>query len=336
MNKPFKIFQHFCWKFRQIVLPKLTSSDQPLYHKLNIIFGFFFLIPTFGLLYFLFTYDMLSDKYVPHFFALFLLCSLMGFITLRKVFEKITTISNAFTQSLKTEFESNGVIKGADEVENISKSLTLFEKQLSRTSSQLEKKTSEISILKELSDLCYVTFDPEELLYVTLERGLKIANADIGSILILENTPHKHFIVKANIGNTEHLTIGDTVDFRTSIAKYAVINKAPFLIENIEEDTRLGRLRNNPQYGSKSFVCIPIKTIKDIIGVMTLSRKSDPAIFTHQEVEGLIPLVSNAAFTYENLRLLKEMEASTRTHDAMGHLINCPWGIQRTTPDGRV
>ncbi len=321
MSEPLKKFQRFLKKVGQIILPRLAPNDQSLYQKLNIIFGFFFLVPTFGLLYFLITYNLLSDKYIPHFFGLFLLCSLGGFITLRMVFEKIAAMSNNFTRTLQKEFESNGIRKGADEVENISKSFTLFEKQLTRTFSQLEKKVSEIAILKELSDLCYVTFDPEELLYVTLERGLKIANADIGSILILEDTTPKHFVVKASIGLGEHLSIGDTVDFHSSIAKYAVINKAPFVVENIEKDTRLGRL-NKSQYGSKSFVCMPIKTIRDIIGVMTLSRKSDNMIFTSEEVEGLIPLVSNAAFTYENLRLLKEIERSTRTENAMGHLIN--------------
>jgi len=322
MGDPLKKIRHFVWNFWRVIIPKFTSQDQSLYQTLNVIFGFFFLIPTFGLLYFLITYDLLSDQYVPHFFVLFLICSLAGFITLRVVFEKIANLSNGFTQTLKKEFESNGIRKGADEVENISKSFTLFERQLDKTFSKLQQKVSEIAILKELSDLCYVTFDPEELLYVTLERGLKITNADIGSILILENKPDKHFVVKASIGLGKHLSIGDTVEFQTSIAKYAIINKAPFVVENIETDTRLGPLVNKSQYGSKSFVCMPIKTIRDIIGVMTLSRKSDDSVFTSEDIEGLVTLVSNSAFTYENLRLLKEIESATQTEGAMGHLIN--------------
>ena len=322
MGEPPKKTGQLSRKLWNIISPRLTSSDQSLYQKLNIIFGFFFLIPSFGLLYFLITYNLLSAKYVPHFFVLFLICSLAGFITLRVLFEKIAKLSNGFTQVLKTEFESNGIRKGADEVENISKSFTLFERQLNNTFSQLEKKVSEIAILKELSDLCYVTFDPEELLYVTLERGLKIANADIGSILILEDKPNKHFVVKASIGLGQHLSIGDTVEFQTSIAKYAIINKAPFVVENIEKDTRLGPLVNKSQYGSKSFVCMPIKTIRDIIGVITLSRKSDESVFTSEDIESLIPLVSNSAFTYENLRLLNEIDTAVQTEQAIGHLIN--------------
>jgi len=322
MGNSLKKKEHFIRKVWRAIYPSLTPHDQSLYQKLNIIFGFFFLIPSFGLLYFVITYHLLSAKYVPHFFILFLLGSLAGFVTLRVLFEKIAKLSNGLTQTLEKEFKSNGIRKGADEVENISKSVTLFERQLNRTFSQLEKKVSEIAVLKELSDLCYVTFDSEELLYVTLERALKITTADIGSILILENKPDKHFVVKASIGMMEKLNIGDTVDFQTSIAKYAIINKSPFIVENIENDTRLGPRVNNSQYGTKSFVCMPIKTIRDIIGVLTLSRRKDDSIFTTKDIESLIPLISNAAFTYENLRLLNEIETAEKTDLATSHMIN--------------
>jgi hypothetical protein len=52
---------------------------------------------------------------------------------------------------------------------------------------------------------------------------------------------------------------------------------------------------------------MPIKTSKDIFGVLTISSRHD-RVYTHEDVEVLTPLLSNAAFTYENLRLLKENE----------------------------
>jgi class 3 adenylate cyclase/GAF domain-containing protein len=308
-------------QIKKMTLPRVSAREKSLYQRLNIVFGFFFLIPTFGLLYFLITYDLLNDRYVPLFFAAFLICSLAGFVTLRVLFEKISKLSNHLTRSLEKDFTSNGIRKGTDEVANISKSIDLFEKRLQTTFSQLESKVSDISILKELSDLCYVTFDPEELLYITLERGLKITHADIGSVLILKNLPEKHFVIKAHIGQEDKLNIGDTVDFHTSVAKYAVINKAPFVVEDIEKDSRLGRI-NKAQYASKSFVCLPIKTIRDIIGVMTISRKKTADVFTLEDVEALIPLVSNAAFTYENLRLLKDLEKADQKEKHLAGLIS--------------
>jgi class 3 adenylate cyclase/putative methionine-R-sulfoxide reductase with GAF domain len=105
------------------------------------------------------------------------------------------------------------------------------------------------------------------------------------------------------------------------VAKYAVINKAPFVVEDIEQDSRLGRI-NRSQYASKSFVCVPIKTIRDIIGVMTIARKKNPAVFASEDVEALIPLVSNAAFTYENLRLLNELEYAAQKGKYLSRLLS--------------
>jgi class 3 adenylate cyclase len=52
---------------------------------------------------------------------------------------------------------------------------------------------------------------------------------------------------------------------------------------------------------------MPIKTIKDVIGVLTISRKDENTVFSQAEVEALTPLLSSAAFTYENIRLLGEL-----------------------------
>ena len=285
----------------------MSVSDKSLYYKLNIIFGLFFLLPVFSFFYFALKYEILSDRYVPLFFIAFLIFSFAGFVLLRKIFDEITRISDSLYDTVDSQFLAVTAEKEEDELRNIAQSFAAIGAQFKATFGQLERKMSEVSVLKELSDLCYVTFDQEELLYVTLERSLKLANANIGSVLILERPRKDAFIVKATIGLGDIVQIGDRIDFSTSIAKYAVINKSNLVVENIETDTRFGR-ENRPHYATKSFICMPIKTIKDIVGVVTISRKDDEKPLTQEDVEALTPLLSNAAFTYENLRLLKERE----------------------------
>jgi len=108
--------------------------------------------------------------------------------------------------------------------------------------------------------------------YITLERALKLVNADIGSVLILERPHRKAFVVQTCIGLEGIIEKGDRIDFATSISKYAVINKSPLVVEDIEKDSRFGR-KSHLHYGTKSFVCMPLKTINDIVGVLTISRK---------------------------------------------------------------
>ncbi|MBN1829371.1 MAG: GAF domain-containing protein [Deltaproteobacteria bacterium] len=287
-------------------LPTASTKRGSLYYKLLTAFTLIFIIPGLGFVYYALSRGLLSDSNLALFFLIFLVSSLCGFIILRRLFDEIAFLSRDLSESVSNEISGVKAESGVDEIKNIVNSFSTFQNQFRTTFHLLERRVNEITVLKELSDLCYVTVDPEELLYVTLERALKLAGANVGSILLLH--PEKGFFtVTATIGLGGHIKIGDKVDFETSIAKYAIINKAPLIIDNIEEDGRFGRV-NRPQYGSKSFVCLPIKTIRDIIGVLTVSNRKGNGVFTNDDVEMLIPLLSNAAFTYENLRLIREKE----------------------------
>ncbi len=282
-----------------------SLKGKNLHYKLTIIFSLFFLFPVLGFVIFGIRYDLMNDEYVLLFFLGILIFSLLGYTMLRRVFDEIADISRNISQ--KNIEQLGGELQtGTDEIHNIAQSFNAIEDQFGKTFQRLQKKSSEISILKELSELCYVTFDPNEILYVTLERSLALTNSNVGSVMILDGD-RKSFVVKATIGAGQYIKIDDRVDFNTSIAKYAVINKSPIVVEDIEKDSRFGRT-NRPQYASKSFVCMPIKTSKDIVGVLTISRKNDDKIYSQDDVEILTPLLSNAAFAYENLRLMMDSE----------------------------
>jgi class 3 adenylate cyclase/GAF domain-containing protein len=293
----------------------VSLKGRDLYYRLILVFGIFFLAPVVVFVYFAARYDLLSDQNTPFFFVGFLAFFLVGFTLLRKLFDQIVDISR-FIKEKTTAGLLLDPEEDPDELQSIVHSFSAMERQTSTIRRRLEKKTVEIGILKELSDLCYVTFDPEEILYITLERALQVTGSDIGSVLTIDKTEHRFFTVKASIGLGDHVKIGDQIAFDTSIAKYAVINKSPLVVEDVERDSRFGRA-NLSQYGTKSFVCMPVKTSREIVGVLTISRRDDTTVYTHDDVEVLTPLVSNAAFTYENLRLLKDNEASILQHRAI-------------------
>ncbi|MBW2559196.1 MAG: GAF domain-containing protein, partial [Deltaproteobacteria bacterium] len=301
-------------------IDRLFSSNKELYHWLNLIFALFSLVPVCGLIFFGLKYGIVTDKYFSLFFLFFLIFSLLGFIILRRIFDRVAAISREISEKIASEFMIDQPPRGPDDLDNIMETFGTLEGRFGVTFGQLQQKVSEISALKELSDLCYVTFNPEEILYVTLERALKLTGADVGSVLILERPHRKTFVVKATIGLGEHLKLGERVNVADSIAKYAVINKSPLIVEDIEEDTRFGR-KNRQQYGTKSFVCMPIKTMRDIVGVLTISRKDNAPPFTSENVEILGPLLGNAAFTYENLQLLEEKKESDSYLDAMQRVV---------------
>lgn len=232
-----------------------------LHYRLNLIVGLFFLFPTLSLLYFGLRYDFLTDDALPEIFICILLSTLMGTVMLRRILDGIRQVSERTERSLH-EILNRGEeysLAGVNELVRLADALGLLEERLARSLAELDRKTADIAVLRELSDLCYVTDDPDEMLYVTLERALLLTHSDIGSIMILEEVSgNRHFVVKASVGPEEHVRMGTRVDFGASIAKYAVINKAPLIVSDIEKDIRFGRA-NRAHYGARSFICMPMK-----------------------------------------------------------------------------
>ncbi len=271
--------------------------------------GLLLVFPAFGFIFFATQYNILENKLLPVFLIGSFVSSFFGFFMLRRIFKKVSMISEDFSQRVASYQPDPQFQRPTDVLSSIVGSFNSLENQSKINLNRLEKRWSEVATLKELSDLCYVTFDTDELLYVTLERALRLVNADIGSVLILEQPQRKKFVIQAQIGFGDLVKVGSTVDFDTSIAKYAVINKSPLLVEDIEKDSRFGRT-NRPIYTTKSFICMPLKTIGDIIGVVAVSRRNGDTVFSQDDIEILTPLLSNAAFTFENIRLFKENETN--------------------------
>ncbi|MBI4621274.1 MAG: GAF domain-containing protein [Desulfobacterales bacterium] len=286
-------------------LQEVSIEKKNLRYRLPIIFAFFFFAPIIGFFYLSLNYNILEDKFIALFFIFFLTSSLFGFVLIRKIFDQVSTISKNIAENVAKEisgFHQPGV---TNELNGIAQSFRAIEKELRTSHKLLNKQETQITTLKELSDLCYVTFDTEDILHLTLERALKMVNADIGSVLILEEPHREAFVVHSAFGLDEILKRGDRIDFATSIAKFAVINKSPLLVEDIEKDTRFGR-ESRPHYATKSFLCMPLKSIYDVFGVLTISPGKTGLPFTMEDANILAPLLSNAAFTYDNIRLTKK------------------------------
>src|SRR3990172_8930994 len=302
------------------ILDSMSMENKGLHHKLSIVFAFFFLVPLLGFVYFAVKYNILDDEFTPLFAVGLLVSSFFGYNIIRRIFDDIRTTSKNMTETIAKEIKNIGPSSAVtSEMQGIVQSFHAIEKELLGSFRNLDRRASQISTLKELSDLCYVTFDTEDLFHITLERSLKLVNADIGSVLILEQPHREAFILQACIGHGEILHKGDRVAFGDSLAKYAVINKSHLLVDDIEKDIRFGR-SSRSLYGTKSFLCMPLKGIKEVIGVLNLSRRNSDLPFTQDDVEVLTPLLSGAAFTYDNLGLMKNNDTRDRHLKAMDEM----------------
>jgi len=293
----------------------VSLSNKDIYFKLFLAFALFFFMPLAGLIYFGVKYDIFSDIYFASFLIVFLILVFFGFRLLRKMFDNIKNISTQLSKTVEATTQ-NPLIHVTDELGSIVQSFRTLEEELQNKIRHLERKTSETETLKELYDLSYMTLNADYLLFIALERALKLVNADTGSVMMLSRPDKEHFIIKANIGQSEHAKKGMITDFDDSIAKYTIINKGPLLVEDIENDHRFGRQSRN-QYATKSFICMPLKTSNEIIGVVTISRSKSNEVFTQSDVDILIPLLSNTAYIYDNINMYQDMLTLSRNIKSM-------------------
>ncbi|MEI6154104.1 MAG: hypothetical protein WCQ90_08455, partial [Deltaproteobacteria bacterium] len=150
-------------------LNEVSLKNKNLYYKLYIIVGLFFVFPVFGFLFYAYKYDIIYDESLRIFLIAFLIFSFLGFLLLRSIFNKVVAISNTISEKISSDISGIRLDDGEDELANIVQSFNAIESKFKSTFAQLEKNSSKISTLKELSDLCYITYDPEELMYITLE-----------------------------------------------------------------------------------------------------------------------------------------------------------------------
>jgi class 3 adenylate cyclase/putative methionine-R-sulfoxide reductase with GAF domain len=278
-------------------------NNKSLGYKLNLIFFSFFFIPVMAMIYFGIRYGILTDRYLPYFFLLLLAFSFLGLTLLRKVFDEIKGFSRTLSAKVIQSFPDGQVdLRSDDELSGLTQSFDVMDGHLDLMRQRLKSCHHQMGVLRNMVDLCYVAGDADELLYVALERALALTQSDVGSILLLEQPEKARFIVKAAIGLDERVELNATVDFESSIAKYAVLNQAALVVEDIEKDIRFGRAHRS-EYATKSFICLPIKTSREIIGVLTISHKNRQVVYSTADVEIVEPLMSLVGFTFENLHL---------------------------------
>ena len=291
--------------------PKLRLVNKGLGYQLTAIFGLFFLFPICGFIIFIVRHNIFHDLYLTLFFLGVLVFLFSGIVLLRKLLDHVSKMSEGIPRDVDAMHSGTHERKSPGKLRVIGQSKDAVSHELNCALVRLEQNRSEATVLREVADLCFVTHDPEEVLYTILERSLMLLDADIGSILMLDDPDGKSFIVHAAIGHGDTIKVGDRIDFETSIAKHAVMNKAPIVVEDIERDSRFGRA-SRAHYGTKSFICAPIKTSGGAVGVLTVSRRKSGQIFTEDDLVLLMPLVSMAAFSYENLHLMQGIAEKSR------------------------
>lgn len=174
---------------------------------------------------------------------------------------------------------------------------------------QLRRRTAEIDILKDISDLTHDSPSMDDLLIITMHKVMETVRVGIGSVFLVDpSQPEGLRFVAAKPEMDSNQT--DKKQHRYFFVKTVIQTGRPLVVSDIEQDHRT-RKSNDPRYGSPSFISFPIYRNKKVLGVLNLANKENGGIFTKGDERLLSIVLGEVAFALENAGLRKALKEQT-------------------------
>ena len=179
--------------------------------------------PALILVYMHYDADVTFTYYVSTLFIIILLIILTGLYILFNIFDNVFSFA-----------------------ESIIKELT----------EQASQSHIELTAIKDLANKAYHNRNFEDLLNTFLDAALTVTNSQIGSSFVVDPETKRLRLVGSR-GIKGGLKKGEYIDIDDSVIKHVITERKPLLVKDIEMDPRTKK-KNDPKYGSPSFLSIPI------------------------------------------------------------------------------
>jgi len=156
-----------------------------------------------------------------------------------------------------------------------------------------------VEIVSELS-----LADTQEILYQKLlERSSELCSAESSSLMLLDEASAALTIV-ASRGMSAPVAKSVAIPVGKGIAGRVIQAGKALLVNDIEKDERVA-IKNRPRFKTKSFLCLPLKSGEQFVGVLNLADKSDGTSFTAADMQQLSALIDHAARMIDRTAILE-------------------------------
>lgn len=146
----------------------------------------------------------------------------------------------------------------------------------------------------------------EELAGLVVESACKLMRSDTGSLMLLNHDTNE-LSIAASRGLSPEVVATTRVNMGEGVAGRVAQSGKPIYVENIETDIRFLR-PNSVRYPSKSFISVPLKVKKRMLGVLNVSSSEPDRTFEERDVRLLTILADQAGITLENIELYDNLQ----------------------------
>jgi signal transduction histidine kinase/putative methionine-R-sulfoxide reductase with GAF domain len=124
----------------------------------------------------------------------------------------------------------------------------------------------------------------EKFLELIVENVSELMSASKVSLMLLDPVSDE-LRIEAAIGIQEEVVEHSSVKLGEGISGKVAQERKSMLVRDIEKDGRVARSNNEPVYGSKSFLCVPILREDQTMGVLNVSSPVGKREFTEKDCE---------------------------------------------------
>ena len=292
------------------------------------IFALISLLPLLLFVFFVWHFGRLNETTAQVGVLLALLVALLGFVILRQVMDRISdrildlnrVVEGRAPESLASATTQSAAVPGLGQIAEIGDIAQAFSgmlRELRASTERLEDLVFKLGTLNDMVEMAARSPKIEDLLAHVLERTMRAVSATIGSIMLLDRERQVlRVAVGRGLGDDDHARPQVEVKVGEGIAGRVVQMGEAVLVEDIEKDTRFGRV-SDPKYGGGSFICMPLRVGDRIVGVVNLAKKeSAPGVPAHSfvptDLQFLNALMTYTAYAVDNARLFEEARAAAQ------------------------
>jgi putative nucleotidyltransferase with HDIG domain len=198
----------------------------------------------------------------------------------------------------------------------LSEQIANAQDNLHKTSSTLERRVEELSILNDIAKVVGSMLDLERLLdvYIDLVRSkIGILNCSI----LLADADTNELIVCASDGEQGKHLVGQRTPIGLGIEGWVAENRIAVLIDDLARDSRF-KNKGSAKYETGGLICAPLVAKGQLLGVIDLNRKESGEKFTEHDLKLLTTIASQVSVAIDNARLYRMLqENSLRTVQAL-------------------
>jgi diguanylate cyclase (GGDEF)-like protein len=201
-----------------------------------------------------------------------------------------------------------------------------------RLRTMVERREHELAALVRIGEAVSAALDSHELFRVILDSAARTVGADLGSLMLLDET-RGDYAIKATRGLNERIVEQFRIRPGEGIAGQVAASGRAILVRDIEADARVGR-RNRPRFRSRSFVSLPIRVKDRAIGILNLADK-EGGVFDEADLALLRAVAAQAAVAIERSSFYERSEALKQISitDGLTGLLNRHYFEERLTEE---